>query len=67
MGAHSKTPVIRRRRARKEKIAKLRQRYAASTSDAERTRILEKLKKLSPLMSREQFLQGGGPKPPSAA
>jgi hypothetical protein len=61
MGAHSKTPVIRRRRARKEKIAKLRKRYLASTSDSEHGKILEKLKKLSPMMSREQFLRENKP------
>ncbi len=60
MGAHSKTPVIRRRRARKEKISKLRKHYASSSSDAERNRILDKLKKLAPFMKTEDFVRGAG-------
>jgi hypothetical protein len=47
---------IHRRRVRKEKLQKLRQRYAGTTSSAEKTRILEKLKKISPWMTKEEFL-----------
>jgi hypothetical protein len=36
---------LRRRRTRRKKVAKLRQRYAAARSEAERAAILEKLSK----------------------
>lgn len=39
---------LRRRRTRRKKVAKLRQRYAAATTEAERAAILEKLSKVAP-------------------
>ncbi len=39
---------LRRRRARRKKVAKLRRRYAAAKSEAERAAILEKLAKTAP-------------------
>ncbi len=56
MSGPSRRPEIRRRRARKEKIAKLRKGYAAASSDADRERIVEKLKRLSP-GAREELLK----------
>lgn len=47
MSAHSRSPEIRRRRIRKEKIAKLRKRHKAATSEAERTRLAGKLRRLA--------------------
>ncbi|HEX6503399.1 MAG TPA: DUF6800 family protein [Terriglobales bacterium] len=47
MSAPSRRPEIRRRRTRKEKIAKLRKSFAMSTSDAEKKRITDKLQRLS--------------------
>lgn len=46
MSAPSRRPEIRRRRTRKEKIGKLRQRYARNSSETERKAILEKLHRL---------------------
>lgn len=43
MSAPSRRPEIRRRRTRKEKIVALRKRYAAASSEGERTRIGAKL------------------------
>ncbi len=40
--------VIRRRRTRRKKVAKLRQRYRVAESEAERAAILEKLAKIAP-------------------
>jgi hypothetical protein len=48
--------VIARRRHRREKLRKLRQKYAAATSEQERQRILEKAFKVAPTITREQFL-----------
>jgi len=62
MTTPSRTSEIRRRRARKEKVALLRKRYAAATSEGDRNRIVEKLRRLSPTFSMEEFLkpiQGG--------
>lgn len=55
MGAHTKSYIIRKRRGRKEKIAKLRQRYLQSTSEAERQKLVAKAKRLSPLLTLEEF------------
>jgi hypothetical protein len=47
MSAPSRRPEIRRRRTRKEKIAKLRKSLAMSTSDTDKKRIGDKLQRLS--------------------
>jgi len=57
MTTPSRDSEIRRRRARKAKIALLRKRYAAAASDGDRTRIVEKLHRLSPTFSMEEFLK----------
>ncbi len=46
MSAPSRRPEIRRRRTRNEKIAKLKQRHAAASTDADRSRIASKLHRL---------------------
>jgi len=46
MSAPSRRPEIRRRRTRKEKILKLRKRYAAATAETDRKRITDKLQRL---------------------
>jgi len=46
MSAPSRRPEIRRRRTRKEKLVQLRKRLAATTADAERKRIEQKLHRL---------------------
>ena len=55
MSTPSRTSELRRRRARKEKVTLLRKRYAAAKSDGDRTRILEKVKKVAPTLSADQF------------
>ncbi len=57
MTTPSRTSEIRRRRTRKEKIALLRKRYAAAASEGDRTRFLEKLRRISPTFSMEEFLK----------
>jgi hypothetical protein len=46
---------IRRRRVRHEKIAKLRQRYRTTKSEAEKVVILQKLAKMASGLSVERF------------
>jgi len=46
MSAPSRRPEIRRRRARKETILKLRKRLAAASSDTDRNRITGKINRL---------------------
>ena len=53
----SRKSEIRRRRSRKEKVALLRKRYAAASSEGDRARIVEKLKRLSPTFVMEEFLK----------
>jgi hypothetical protein len=57
MTTPSRKSEIRRRRARKEKVALLRKRYAAATTDGDRNRLVEKLRRLSPTFSMEEFLK----------
>ena len=46
MSAPSRRPEIRRRRTRKEKIAKLQKRHEAASAESERTRLAAKLQRL---------------------
>jgi hypothetical protein len=57
MGAFSRRPEIDRRRARKEKMLKLRRRYAVAKTEAERHAILDKVHKMSPGMTMAQFVE----------
>jgi len=54
MTAPSRNPEIRRQRARKEKIDKLRLRYTKASS-TQKDEIFEKVKSMSPTITREQF------------
>ncbi len=56
MTAPSRRPEIRQRRRRKQKITLLRKRFAAAKTDAERTKIAEKVKRLYPGRSAEEVL-----------
>lgn len=47
---------IRRRRNRRKKLAKLRARYSAARTAAEREKILAKVQRVAPTVSREQFV-----------
>jgi hypothetical protein len=47
---------IRRRRNRRKKLAKLRARYAAARTAAEREKILAKVQRVAPTVTREQFI-----------
>jgi len=51
----------RKRQLRRQKIKKLREKFAKTTSEAERKRIIEKIRRLSPLYPIEEVL---GVKPP---
>lgn len=57
MTTPSRKSEIRRTRARKEKILLLRKRYAKAGSEGERDRIIEKLKRVSPTFSLEEFVK----------
>ncbi|MCX8073747.1 MAG: hypothetical protein N3C12_15070 [Candidatus Binatia bacterium] len=61
---------IRRRRNRRKKLAKLRARFSAARTAAEREKILAKVQRVSPTVTREQFIAsvealGGGTRPPA--
>ena len=57
MTTPSRKSEIRRRRTRKEKISLLRKRYASASSDGDRTRLVEKLHRLSPTFKLEEFVK----------
>lgn len=54
MTSPSRDSEIRRRRARKEKIEKLRLRYSKA-GGAQKDEIFEKVKSMSPTITRDQF------------
>ncbi len=56
MTAPSRRPEIKQRRKRKEKITLLRRRYATAKTDADRTKIIEKVQRLYPGRSPEEVL-----------
>ncbi|GIW42659.1 MAG: hypothetical protein KatS3mg076_3236 [Candidatus Binatia bacterium] len=60
MGRHHRKTEIHRRRKRREKLAKLRKRFAAAKTDAERAKILEKVKRITLSIHPERYLQAGG-------
>jgi len=53
MGSVERTREIRRRRARKLKLVKLRLAFAKSTNEGEKGQLLAKARKISPLFSFE--------------
>ncbi len=60
MTAPSRRPEIARRRRRQEKLTLLRKRYATAKSDADRNKIVEKIKRMYPARSPEEVLRVGG-------
>jgi len=48
---------IRKKRKRKIKIKKLREKYLNSSSEEERKKILEKVQKIAPHLTIEEFLK----------
>lgn len=56
MGKPTHPKVIVRQRHRYQKLWKLRMKYAQVTSEVERERLFEKASKVSPGLSREQFV-----------
>ncbi len=55
MSTPSRRSELRRRRARKEKVTLLRKRYGAASAESDRNRILEKVKKVAPTITPDQF------------
>ena len=53
-----KKTVLHQRRKRKEKYRRLRKAYLEAKSEAEKERILQKVKRIAPWLSREEFLYG---------
>lgn len=53
MGSVERTREIRRRRARKVKLIKLRKQFEKSTNEGEKSQLLTKARKISPLFSFE--------------
>ncbi|RMG40934.1 MAG: hypothetical protein D6725_02455 [Planctomycetota bacterium] len=53
MGRVERTRELARRRHRREKLKKLRQKFRAAKSDAERQAIIEKVRKISPFVNLE--------------
>jgi len=54
---HTRRSEIDRRRVRKIKLELLRKRLKEARTDADKAKILEKLKKVAPWVQREQFAQ----------
>jgi hypothetical protein len=56
MGAFTKRWTIQKRRARRQRLDKLRKRYSAARSDTDRASIVAKARQVSPQMTEEEFL-----------
>ena len=57
MSRHARKTEIHRRQVRDKKLAMLRKRYAAAKNDAERTRVIEKVRRVSPSLTHEAFVE----------
>ena len=57
MSKPSRTSELRRRRARQDKVTLLRKRYAGASSDSDRKKILDKLKKVAPTIAGDRFTE----------
>jgi hypothetical protein len=57
MSAPSRRPEIRRRRARKKKLDKLRSLYVSSKSESDKNRIIAKARKMNPAFNLNEFLK----------
>ncbi len=55
-GQVSKT-IIHRRRVRKRKLRYLRKKYSLAKSNQEKEKLLEKVRKIAPWLSQEEFLK----------
>lgn len=53
MGRIERSREIARRRIRATKLKKLRVRYAAATTEADKTEIIEKIRRVSPFLKLE--------------
>ena len=58
MGSVERTREIRRRRARKVKLLKLRKLFAKSNNEGEKVQLLAKARRISPLFSFEEAAAG---------
>ncbi len=56
MARQTREAEIRRRRKRKEKLEKLRKKYQEAKAEEEKRKILEKVSKIAPWLSQEEFL-----------
>jgi len=57
MGEFTKRWIIQKRRARRQRLDKLRKRYTAARSDSERAAIIAKARQVSPQITEDQFLE----------
>lgn len=58
MGRVERGREIARRRARRAKLAKLRDKYAKAKNDGEKAELLAKVRKLSPFANFEETVSG---------
>ncbi len=58
MARQDRRGEIKRRRVRRVKLAKLRTRYAKARTNDERNRILAKVHRVAPTVSKEAFIAG---------
>ena len=56
MSAVMRHKELRQRRARKEKLSKLREHYVNAKTEGERAAILDKAKRVAPWLSQDEFL-----------
>jgi hypothetical protein len=55
MGRHTRRSEINRRRQRRQKLGKLRGRYAAAKTDGERSKLADRLRRVAPGLTKDWF------------
>jgi hypothetical protein len=61
MGRHTRKSEINRRRQRRQKLSKIRKRHAAAKNDSERTKQVDRLRRVSSGLTEEWFKATAAP------
>ena len=61
MGRHTRKSEIKRRRQRRQKLVKIRKRHAAAKSDGERTKQVDRLRRVSASLTADWFKAPAAP------
>ena len=66
MGRHTRKSEINRRRQRRQKLSKIRKKHAAAKTEGERTKQVDRLRRVSSGLTAEWFKATAAPAPEKA-